>query len=188
MPETLECQDCNRKFCKRSNLEQHRRSIHEKVRYPCDMCGKQWTRRDARDRHVKSCLGRQPKARHLCSDCNMHFSSAFGLRRHASAVHDGKKFPCRYCGRDFSRVYRTDQHEKSCAAAIGHAGRDLSLASAGSDPSSLLDGNESVSLLDMPLSVLLGHDFDDATLDRMAEQLTTVEDMDAMVDFADSLG
>ena len=57
----LKCVHCDRHFRLRSNLSHHIKGIHEKVRYPCNFCKKQFY--DKRSLKNHSCKGFEEKPR-----------------------------------------------------------------------------------------------------------------------------
>lgn len=65
------CTECNHDFSKPFALRRHQRSVHQMhERYICSSgeCGKTFTRRDTRDRHVETMHG---SAKPLCPSCGI---------------------------------------------------------------------------------------------------------------------
>jgi len=49
---------------------------------------------------------------YVCHICDEGFLSSSVLSRHMSSVHQGEKFPCKYCGRKFNRRDALHRHKK----------------------------------------------------------------------------
>jgi hypothetical protein len=54
-PRNRFCEDCRRPFRNTTNYFRHRREVHKKKKFPCRICGKEYSRRDYLLRH--SCRG-----------------------------------------------------------------------------------------------------------------------------------
>jgi hypothetical protein len=54
-PRTQFCEDCRGSFRTPTNYLRHRREVHKKKKFPCRICGKEYSRRDYLLRH--SCRG-----------------------------------------------------------------------------------------------------------------------------------
>ena len=60
---------------------------------------------------------------HPCGKCTRIFSRGFDLRRHVESVHDGIRYRCRDCFKEFTRVSYLKHHERTgnCRLKIGDA-------------------------------------------------------------------
>ena len=47
------CEICSKSFGLRKNLLRHKRSVHEKIKYSCNKCGRTFARSDYLQRHVR---------------------------------------------------------------------------------------------------------------------------------------
>ena len=48
----------------------------------------------------------------VCDVCNSNFSSKSTLNRHLRNSHNGEKYKCRVCGKEFKQEERMKAHEK----------------------------------------------------------------------------
>ena len=81
-------------------LRSHSRSVHEKVKYPCNLCQHSATaKRDVR-RHIESV---REKVKYPCNQCEYQASLQSSLRTHIESVHQKIKYPCHQCDYNFTR-------------------------------------------------------------------------------------
>ncbi len=85
---TFDCTKCHAKFCKLRMLLQHRREAgHHRV-FPCEVCLKEFTRKDTLARHVTHSHGGAGKL-HECGQCDKVYRRKDNLHRHVLESHAG---------------------------------------------------------------------------------------------------
>ena len=106
----LNCQFCNKKSSKPSQVVCHER-IHTSVRpFKCQECGKAFTQKQSLDSHMLKHTGQKPYA---CSFCSMKFSQRGNLRAHILRVHNiegDEKFKCSHCTCVFKKIGFLNAH------------------------------------------------------------------------------
>lgn len=83
---------------------------HRHRPFQCDVCGKQFVKKDHAMKHWKVVhLKIRP---HHCKLCGSQFGQRSDLNKHFESVHLGKKpFECRYCGKKFAHRGNLTRHE-----------------------------------------------------------------------------
>lgn len=94
------CLECGVSFSKRSNLERHTESIHERLRDPhgyvatrpeltCNVCNFTFTRQESFRRHVRrgGCTHVEVENDLLCEMCGRVFCRVDNLRSHQRTCH-----------------------------------------------------------------------------------------------------
>jgi len=110
------CDHCEKMFSSNSNVQKHVSSVHEKVRFPCPYCKKEYV--NLQD-HIKTI---HEAAQTECGQCGKVLSNLKSLQNHIKKVHSKeetqKKFDCGICGMQF--VYQTSKskHEKTVHSNI----------------------------------------------------------------------
>lgn len=133
-----ECQVCNKKFLKKSNLVDHLR-MHANVRlYKCEFCDKAFIQSGNYKSHVRTHTKEKPFTCHfclksfsqssalkthirthtneknyICDVCSKAFTNSSDLSKH-KRVHDPEKqMKCSYCDRLFAQKSNLKMHEKN---------------------------------------------------------------------------
>ena len=110
------CEQCdNQNRCnfiadRLSNLNRHKSSVHEGIKYPCDQCNNQFTRKFHLKEHVKSV---HKGVRYPCDQCTFKAARLRNLNRHISTVHEGIRYPCDQCNQQFTHTFQLHKHVKS---------------------------------------------------------------------------
>lgn len=103
----LKCQDCNKEFKSRSNLQQHRLVHTERSReFSCHVCGKMFFTKGTLGTHMNTHEDMKP---FKCEFCPMAFRARGNLQSHISLHSGAKPFVCEQCGKSF----RVKRHLKS---------------------------------------------------------------------------
>ena len=64
--ELYKCNKCDKSFKEIKNLNQHKASAHEGIKFPCNKCNQTFTRRDSLNTHIKNVHGQlNPTSRTL---------------------------------------------------------------------------------------------------------------------------
>ena len=98
----IECDVCFKAFARKYHLDRHRK-LHVTVeesstKATCQECGKQFTRSDSLEKHLKS-VHRSPS--HKCVDCGQTFKCLDSLMRHIETSNKQDLNKCRKCEKVF---------------------------------------------------------------------------------------
>ncbi len=112
MSTSFECNQCEKKFTRKSNLKRHQDSVHSTVKpFECPHCSFSTKRKDILDRHIKE---KHLGIKYSCEICNESFTQLASLRRHVNSVHNQEKtFKCSLCDDKFLRKDNLERHIKS---------------------------------------------------------------------------
>jgi len=113
------CADCHKAFASpallRSHLRTHGVAIKAPsrriVRYGCQVCGLQMTKRHRMHRHIRRVHARERPF--LCSECGRSFADASCFYRHRQSHLPAVSVPCTVCGRMFASRDQLRQHQRS---------------------------------------------------------------------------
>lgn len=94
----FKCDSCDKTYCRKENLRQHREREHLLIRYPCDVCGKVFSTKDILSVHRKL---HNASVQYKCDQCDQVFNSNKYLYKHKQKHLGIKKFVCSYCGKSF---------------------------------------------------------------------------------------
>ena len=85
------------------------RSVHEKIRIPCELCESTFTHRNSLKLHIASVHeGKKP---HQCSICDYKSAVKASLRMHIEQVHEKKnRKACALCNNTFSTIFNLRAH------------------------------------------------------------------------------
>ena len=99
------CNQCEKTFSSKGNLNQHVKAVHEGIKpYICAQCGYRTARKSDLHKHLPIHTGQKP---YQCETCSVSFSFKRSLDRHVKEVHEClKTHTCPQCG------YRTAYDEK----------------------------------------------------------------------------
>ena len=136
----FKCLRCDKLFRLSSNLNHHVKGVHEKVRYPCQLCEKQFY--DKRNLKKHNCIQKQreelaPKmtkkerktykiincvnGKFKCSLCEKSVSSKNSLYKHIKGVHEKKRFNCKLCFGNYSDQSNLRKHVLSVHENINYS-------------------------------------------------------------------
>ena len=107
----FKCTICDTKFARKSGLIWHNRTIHEKKKpFKCTICHSEFACKEYLEKHTNSV--HDEKIEPLkCMLCNFKFASKQYLERHTIAVHEKKKlFNCTLCNGNFSLKTKLEEH------------------------------------------------------------------------------
>ena len=87
-----------------ANIVEHRLASKLKMR-KCNECHKTFASLSALNRHIQHHTG---KYTHFCSACRKGYNNSYNLH---IMGHEGKGFPCKYCGKLFKTIQSKQYHE-----------------------------------------------------------------------------
>lgn len=100
------CEICSETFPDFVNFDQHGVKVHR--RFICSYCGKAFTSRPNRERHVRYHTGEKP---YKCDLCTVSFFRGDDLKYHRTTKHaDVKPFTCAACQTSFSYPKDLEKH------------------------------------------------------------------------------
>ncbi|XP_065092498.1 zinc finger protein 91-like [Ochlerotatus camptorhynchus] len=114
------CDVCAKGFSHRSVLERHRLSHTPeglaKMMEQCTNCNRWYSNRKSFIKHRRRCGVAQPVK---CDQCDHTAVNDVALKTHQKLRHtDRPKYPCTYCGKEFSRELRLKEHEANHAGIV----------------------------------------------------------------------
>src|SRR5215471_16109973 len=113
----FKCEQCEKIFTAKNNLQRHVRSIHDEEKHICEKCGKDFSRLDILARHVKTCdyKQHQKEGKRKSSDGRGRDDVNEPIQQDGETEPATKKsktgekvkkcFECSICGRPFNRNF-----------------------------------------------------------------------------------
>jgi KRAB domain-containing zinc finger protein len=112
-PYVCDVDTCEQKFALKSNMQQHKRDVHEKVpgKYRCEQCAGRTFSVPAHLRiHVRTHTNERPFA---CLECAMKFNDKSNLQVHFRAAHTSERpYACAHCERTFASSTYRNRHQQ----------------------------------------------------------------------------
>ena len=84
--EGIPCDQCELKFKTKRTFQGHKASVHDKLRFGCQQCGKNFSRVHCLNKHVDS-VHNDAAPEYSCQKCDFQASAFEQLRRHAQSDH-----------------------------------------------------------------------------------------------------
>ena len=104
---TYPCDNCDKSFTYKGDLQRHIKSAHQYMQYPCDKCNKSFTNQGDLQRHIKS---DHQHTRYKCYICDQSFKYPGDVERHVKR-HRHPKIHCTVCGIKFWTSQKLAIHE-----------------------------------------------------------------------------
>lgn len=101
------CSQCGSRFSQKSNLTSHLRIHNGDRRFKCPICSKTFVAKQALQNHERVHTGERP---HMCNDCGRAFADASTLRTHSRSHSGIKPFLCHKCSKSFAHRSSLNQH------------------------------------------------------------------------------
>lgn len=113
--ENRTCNFCMKTFINERNLDIHMQAIHNNSKHECEICGKAFSFKSAKDRHLKVVHLHQKC--HECDDCKKTFGTRYDLKNHFNRFHnenpvERKRYSCYRCNKDFVTSSALSRHRK----------------------------------------------------------------------------
>ena len=108
----LNCDNCTKKFKRKSDLKRHEVSQHFQPKHPCHLCGQKFTRKDNLTHHINN-AHLNNISHYECKICNEQFSKQSNFHRHinGSQNSDGSdKYTCNVCQDHFCTSRKLSKH------------------------------------------------------------------------------
>ena len=104
---STKCSKCDKVFNDTSNLKKHVFTIHDKLKFECNLCNKKFTYQYLIVHKKVAHIGIEKVP---CNQCDNLFSSKHALKRHVATIH--KIFTCSICNQEFDRKLFLNTHMK----------------------------------------------------------------------------
>ena len=103
------CCDCNSVLKTQPDLEEHRRTIHEGVVYPCYICEYQAENKRKLLSHAQEVHG---STKYSCDECEYKTSRRHNIYNHKKTVHKGIRYSCSQCDIVYKAKQGLEQHQQ----------------------------------------------------------------------------
>uniref|UniRef100_A0A182QP42 Protein krueppel n=1 Tax=Anopheles farauti TaxID=69004 RepID=A0A182QP42_9DIPT len=103
----LECQICQRRFNRSSNLRLHLRIHSNERRFQCEVCSKQFRTSSNLHAHLKT---HTDERNYPCTVCDRAFRTSRELVNHGKTHSDVKNYVCRLCSKAFVKQSYLNTH------------------------------------------------------------------------------
>ena len=104
------CNLCDYEANQQISLRSHVKSIHEGVRYECEHCDKEFSHKSDLTIHIK---GKHEGFTYECDKCNQQFSKKRFLKAHIESKHEGIRYSCNQCEQQFIAKSSLQRHVAS---------------------------------------------------------------------------
>lgn len=108
----FQCDICFKTFSRQSDLNRHKKSIHNKSEsFACDKCEKKFNRKDKLDEHFRKCSI-------ICKYCDSNFEHQRDLNDHELLLHTNRKYMCTNCTKTYSVKRDLKKHREKCKQMV----------------------------------------------------------------------
>ena len=104
------CDICTQQFNTKYSLEGHMRSKHG-IKLKCERCGSMFAFRHSLKEHRERCNPTEVMT-FQCTECQSQFTTQRALNSHKESKHEGKKYICEICAREFSYNGSYNRHRR----------------------------------------------------------------------------
>jgi len=106
---TFHCEQCNKGYTLKKHLNEHVRSVHERVKnYACGFCEKKFFKKYEKAIHERKHTGEKP---YQCQICGDSFKKKLTMDEHMSNHTGIQEFHCDDCGKNFG-LQRSLRHHR----------------------------------------------------------------------------
>ena len=107
------CEICSKEFARKDVLRRHNRFLHDRKQYQCDICFKEFARKDILRLHIRCA---HDQKRYQCDNCLKEFTRKGDVLSHKKSIHTlCKPFTCEKYQKQFSKRIRYNLHSLSCS-------------------------------------------------------------------------
>ena len=103
-----ECDQCNKTYSGRGELNRHKRIVHQGVTYACDQCDFQATQQSTLTVHIQS---KHEGVKYACDHCDYQATKQSNLTQHTQSKHEGIQYNCDQCPFITSRKHMLNRHK-----------------------------------------------------------------------------
>ena len=127
--EVLKCtfEDCGASYKCKQSLDMHLNEFHlgkQPSILKCPQCDGVYKRPQSLNKHIRTCHRKQRTTKcHLCGKLFLQGSQY--LKQHLMVVHEGKRYHCKNCDREFTDRSGVSRHEKLCGNKPGFVPRKV---------------------------------------------------------------
>ena len=104
--ERYNCDQCDRAFIQKCNLNEHIRMQHEAV-HICHICQKEMANKPSLRYHIQN---KHEEKTIPCDECSHMFATVGSLKQHKKGVHVSRSFKCDRCPKRFKSERTLDDH------------------------------------------------------------------------------
>ncbi|XP_065365027.1 zinc finger protein 652-like [Calliphora vicina] len=110
--DTIVCEKCSHVFATISTFKRHQRTVHatNQTMHKCQICSKEFKRKSHLDDHVRTV--HEKLRAFKCSHCTKSFASNSSKRVHELTHTDEFPFACEWCGKRFRQSFRLKVHSE----------------------------------------------------------------------------
>ena len=109
--EKISCKQCTYQAYKQNTMDTHIQSVHNNLKYPCEMCGKLYQSSLSLRCHVMKI--HEKSVVFECDQCDYKATAKATLNFHISAKHDKAEYNCDLCDKKYAYKTRLKQHKRS---------------------------------------------------------------------------
>lgn len=113
------CDMCGQKFARMKQLHQHKYRHHNKQKWQCHVCDKEYSSKLTLNQHL---ITHSPSLiRYWCDNCHKGFYDKSKYKSHVRSHAKKAEHICNICGKKFSTKFNLQRHEK-CKEHLEHLG------------------------------------------------------------------
>lgn len=113
------CDMCGQKFARMKQLHQHKYRHHNKTKWKCYVCDKEYSSKLTLNQHL---ITHSPSLiRYWCDTCHKGFYDKSKYKSHVRSHAKKAEHICQICGKKFSTKFNLQRHEK-CKEHLEHLG------------------------------------------------------------------
>ena len=115
---TCDYENCDFVHTRKLQLQNHKNEVHlnlPKIRFPCEICGKDFIRKSDLNNHVKRTHTNPDYKPFVCNICGKGFHKKKLLENHEKIHSDVLSFICDYCSKGFKQNAVLYRHKLNCS-------------------------------------------------------------------------
>ena len=107
--EKIQCNECDKEYKARRELNRHIKEKHEGIKYACDQCNYNATQRSSLKMHKRNS---HDGIKFFCDACDYKSGQLNNVTRHKQYKHEGVRYPCDQCEYQATTNGSLKQHVK----------------------------------------------------------------------------